>query len=79
MAARVFADFMREALKNESNQPFSVPDGLSFVRVNRNSGVAASQDPNGVIITEVFKPGQGPNKPQKIKEESKKTAVGGIF
>lgn len=79
MAARVFADFMREALKGESNQPFPVPDGLSFVRVNRNTGVAASQDPDGVIITEVFKPGQAPNKPQNVKEQSEKTAVGGIF
>ena len=79
MAARVFADFMRVALKGESNQPFSVPDGLSFVRVNRNTGVAASLDPDGTIITEVFKSGQGPNKPQKVKEQSEKTAVGGIF
>ena len=55
------------------------PIGLSFVRVNRNTGVAASLDPDGTIITEVFKSGQGPNKPQKVKEQSEKTAVGGIF
>lgn len=79
MAARVFADFMRVALKDESNQPFSVPDGMNFVRVNRNTGVAASQDPNGTIITEVFKPGQTPNKPQNVKEQTEKTVVGGIF
>ena len=79
MAARVFADFMRTALKDESNQPFPVPDGLHFVRVNRNTGVAASQDPDGVIINEVFKPGQSPNKPQSVKEQTQKTVVGGIF
>ena len=79
MAARVFADFMRTALKDESNQPFSVPDGMTFVRVNRNTGVAASQDPNGVIVNEVFKPGQSPNKPQSVKEQTQKTVVGGIF
>ena len=73
MAARVFADFMRVALKDESNQPFSVPDGMTFVRVNRNTGVAASQDPDGMIINEVFKPGQTPNKPQHVKEQ--KTSV----
>ena len=67
MAARVFADFMRVALKDENNQPFSVPDGLTIVRVNRNSGIAASQDPNGVIVNEFFKPGQSPNKPQNRK------------
>ena len=79
MAARVFADFMRVALKDESNQPFSVPDGMTFVRVNRNTGVAASKDPDGMIINEVFKPGQAPNKPQHVKEETQKTSVGGIF
>jgi len=79
MAARVFSDFMRVALKDERNQPFSVPDGMTFVRVNRNTGVAAAQDPDGMIINEVFKPGQSPNKPQYIKEETEKAVVGGIF
>ncbi len=60
-AARVFSDFMTPALANQKNQPFSVPDGLHFVRVNRATGVAANRDPNGVIITEAFKPNQGPN------------------
>ena len=79
MAARVFADFMKEALKNEKNQPFSVPDGLTFVRVNRRSGAAAADDPNGMIITEAFKPGQHPNPaPQKAAQESG-PAVGGVF
>ena len=79
MAARVFADFMRVALKDKPNQPFSVPDGMTFMRVNRNTGVAAAQDPNGVIINEVFKPGQYPNKPQYVEEQSQKAVVGGIF
>jgi penicillin-binding protein 1A len=79
MAARVFADFMKVALKDESNQPFSVPDGLTFVRVNRSNGVAASQDPDGVIINEVFKPGQGPNKAQNSDKQDDKAVVGGIF
>ncbi len=60
-AAHVFSDFMTPALANQKNQPFSVPDGLHFVRVNRATGVAANRDPNGVIITEAFKPNQGPN------------------
>lgn len=79
MAARVFADFMRVALNGKSNQPFPVPDGLSFVRVNRNTGVAASQDPNGVIINEVFKPGQSPNKVENVETSVEKPVVGGIF
>ena len=79
MAARVFADFMSVALKNESNQPFSVPDGLTIVRVNRDNGVAASQDPNGTIVNEFFKAGQAPNKPQIVEKQVEKAVVGGIF
>ena len=79
MAARVFADFMKVALADETNQPFPVPDGLTFVRVNRNSGAAATADPNGTIITEAFKAGQKPNPaPQKDVKESK-PVVGGVF
>ena len=79
MAARVFSDFMKVALKDESNQPFPVPDGLTFVRVNRNSGVAASQDPNGTIINEVFKPGQKPNPMKSTGDSGEKPTLGGIF
>ena len=79
MAARVFADFMRVALQNEKNQPFSVPDGMTFMRVNRRSGASATADPEGTIIQEVFKPGQKPN-PVKTKSVSSSDAVvGGIF
>ena len=79
MAARAFADFMQVALANEKNQPFSVPDGLNFVRVNRSNGVAATEDPSGTIITEAFKPGQAPN-PIKINDPEQSSAVvGGIF
>ncbi len=79
MAARVFADFMKVALKDESNQPFPVPDGLNFVRVNRNSGVAAVQDPYGTIINEVFKPGQKPNPAKQVEETDETATLGGIF
>jgi penicillin-binding protein 1A len=79
MAARVFADFMRVALQNEKNQPFSVPDGMTFMHVNRRSGASATADPDGTIIQEVFKPGQKPN-PVKTKSVSNSDAVvGGIF
>ncbi|MBR2482525.1 MAG: PBP1A family penicillin-binding protein [Alphaproteobacteria bacterium] len=61
MAARVFADFMRVALADKKDQPFPVPNGMTFMRVNRRTGVAASADPTGTIISEAFKPGQKPN------------------
>jgi penicillin-binding protein 1A len=79
MAARVFADFMNVALKNESNQPFPVPDGLTFMRVNRNSGISASLDPEGMIINEAFKEGQKPNTPHTVQKQVEQTTVGGIF
>ena len=79
MAARVFADFMRTALANEKNQPFAVPDGMTFVRVNRRSGAAATADPDGTIIQEVFKPGQSPNPAPNKKSVASSAVVGGIF
>lgn len=79
MAARVFADFMRVALANEKNQPFSVPDGMSFVRVNRRSGAAANADPDGVIIQEAFKQGQKPNPAPTKKAPESNAVVGGVF
>ena len=79
MAARVFADFMRTALESETNQPFPVPDGLSFVRVNRRTGAAASADPDGTIITEAFKIGQKPNPAPSRKSVDVGPVVGGVF
>ena len=79
MAARAFADFMTVALANEKNQPFAVPDGLNFVRVNRATGVSAAEDPSGTIITEAFKPGQGPNPVKVNNPEQSSAVVGGIF
>ena len=79
MAARVFADFMRVALENEKNQPFPVPDGLTFVRVNRRSGAAAADDPDGTIITEAFKVGQKPNPAPRRSTMDTSPVVGGVF
>ncbi len=79
MAARVFADFMKTVLKDEKNQPFAVPDGMTFVRVNRRSGAAASADPDGQIIIEAFKPGQSPNPAPKKAGNSNAPVVGGVF
>jgi len=79
MAARVFADFMKTALQNESNQPFPVPDGMTFIRVNRNNGVSASQDSSGMIINEVFKPGQKPNQLDHNEQQKEKPVIGDIF
>ncbi len=79
MAARVFADFMKVALANKKNQPFAVPDGMNFVRVNRRSGASATDDPNGTIIQEAFKAGQKPNQIQKKTVIERGPVVGGVF
>ncbi len=79
MAARVFADFMKVALANEKNQPFSVPDGMTFIRVNRRSGASAIDDPSGVIIQEAFKSGQKPNPAPSKKSAQSSAVVGGVF
>ncbi|MBR3930160.1 MAG: PBP1A family penicillin-binding protein [Alphaproteobacteria bacterium] len=79
MAARVFADFMRVALENDKNQPFAVPDGMTFMRVNRRSGAAASADPSGMIIQEAFKPGQTPNPAPTRSAPGSDAVVGGVF
>ncbi len=79
MAARVFADFMKTALRDEKNQPFAVPSGLTFMRVNRRSGASATDDPDGMIITEVFKDGQSPNPAPKKVQAASDARVGGIF
>ncbi len=79
-AARVFAEFMKTALAGQKNQPFAVPDGLTFVRVNRRSGASAAADPNGMIITEAFKPGQSPNPAQRGNAAADSgPVVGGVF
>jgi penicillin-binding protein 1A len=79
MAARVFADFMRVALADEKNQPFAVPDGLTFMRVNRRSGASAATDPDGTIIQEAFKPGQSPNPAPRKSVAGFVPVVGGVF
>ena len=79
MAARVFADFMKVALANEKDQPFAVPDGMTFVRVILRSGAAATEDQNGVIITEAFKQGQKPNPAPAVKAKESGPVVGGVF
>lgn len=79
MAARVFADFMRVALADDKNQPFSVPNGMTFMRVNRRSGASATADPDGTIILEAFKPNQKPNPAPSKKSVATGAVVGGVF
>jgi len=60
MAAPVFIDFMREALKDRKPIEFQPPEGMEIIAVNRKSGMRASGSGPDVIM-EAFKPGTGPS------------------
>lgn len=59
LAAPVFLDFMKMALKDTPSIPFRVPNGLNFYRINGKTGIAAMPGDSNVI-TEAFKNGAEP-------------------
>ena len=59
LAAPIFRDFMKEALKNKPATPFRVPPGVSLVRVDHDSGRPA-QPGDRYVILEGFKTGTSP-------------------
>jgi penicillin-binding protein 1A len=59
VAAPIFANFMREALKDKPTIPFRTPPGVRLVRVDAATGrPAAAANPR--VIFEAFKPGTAP-------------------
>ncbi|WP_318972573.1 penicillin-binding protein 1A [Sinorhizobium medicae] len=59
LAAPIFIDFMKTALRGKAAIDFPVPEGLTFATVDRRTGrLAASADPGGIV--EAFKPGTAP-------------------
>ena len=54
VAAPIFRDFMKEALKDKPDIPFRVPPGVKLVRVNYNTGKPAKPG-DKLIITEAFR------------------------
>ncbi len=59
LAAPVFRDFMKMALKNKPAIPFRVPEGINFVRISRKTGQLPKPGDKDIIL-EAFKPGNGP-------------------
>ena len=58
LAAPIFKEFMQEVLKNKKDVAFRVPKGVSFVRVNRETGKPATiMDNNFNVILEAFREG----------------------
>jgi penicillin-binding protein 1A len=69
-ALPIFIEFMQEALKNKSNIPFRVPEGIKFMRIETKTGTATNLPVDNVnVIYEAFKPGTGPNAPTPIIPE----------
>ena len=60
VAAPIFADFMREALGARPAVPFSVPPGLSLIRVHAKTGLPSRSGGAGTIW-EAFKTANQPD------------------
>ncbi|WP_316862806.1 penicillin-binding protein 1A [uncultured Cohaesibacter sp.] len=59
LAAPIFTEFMKVALKDKPKKPFKVPEGLQLIPIDRRTGLRASAGDSGVIL-EAFKPGTLP-------------------
>lgn len=62
VAAPIWANFMKKALKDKADIPFRRPDGVKLVKIDLKSGLLPSPStPSKDIIYEAFKDGQEPN------------------
>jgi penicillin-binding protein 1A len=59
LAAPIFTDFMRVALKDTPPKEFQVPSGIELIPIDRRTGLRASGSGEGIIL-EAFKPGTSP-------------------
>lgn len=59
LAAPIFIDFMKTVLRNGTAEDFDIPEGLTFMAVDRHSGRLSSKGSRGAIM-EAFKPGTAP-------------------
>jgi penicillin-binding protein 1A len=69
VAAPIFRDFMAVALKGKPATPFRIPAGISFVRVDLDSGKPPAPGSRNVIL-EAFKLGTSPFDQSTIMGES---------
>lgn len=87
VAAPIFRDFMKEALRGHSAIPFRVPSGIRLVRVNPTTGLPA-RGQRGRVILEAFKPGSEPRGARQVLDGSEQvvqtgsspqTGTGGLY
>jgi penicillin-binding protein 1A len=67
LAAPVFADFFKLALKDKPAIPFRTPQDLRMVMVNRKTGLRTGRD-DPDAIEEYFKPGTEPSEGYQAAE-----------
>jgi penicillin-binding protein 1A len=65
VAAPIFANFMKTALKGRPIVPFRIPPGIKLVRVDRNTGLRAVRGSKNTIV-EAFKPFEEPDDPNSF-------------
>lgn len=94
LAAPIFAEFMKVALKDSPAKEFQVPPGIELIPIDRRTGLQAQGSGEGVIL-EAFKPGTTPPStysvigyqdqmgvPQTISPEADRavaTGTGGLY
>lgn len=59
LAAPIVTEFLQGALAEAPPIPFRVPPGMTFIPINRQTGLTAQAGSPGTIL-EAFKPGTGP-------------------
>jgi penicillin-binding protein 1A len=59
LAAPIVTEFLQAALTDAPPIPFRVPPGMTFIPINRQTGLTAQAGDPGTIL-EAFKPGTGP-------------------
>ena len=66
VAAPIFAQFMKQALKNTPAIPFRIPPGIRLVRVDAQTGLPALIGQTEDVIWESFKPGTVPKEDTEV-------------
>ncbi len=61
-ALPIWMNYMQEALKNEPNEPFAVPEGLIHIQIDPETGDAVPPDTDGAIF-EIFREQNAPEIP----------------
>lgn len=73
-----FIKFMEKALKDKPSEPFHVPPGINFIKVDEKTGLPPTPGDTNRIVVEAFKegeqPGQGGQEVAKTPESQQNVA-----